>query len=140
MKASILIFIFCNLILEFACQGPKLGKTIEEKVAQDDLSNYEPDHSMEDLMNESIKEYIKEQNWKQDMEIDKESFKKMFVYLIQKGALKQGSGSFLKKLADKILEKHPGPIIVKNLGQYFNIQELTLTYTGLLNQGKTTDL
>ena len=141
MKASLFIFILLNIVLNLYCQDVKLGKSIEEKLEEDDdLNSYEEDHSMDDKLKEIIKEYVQEQNWKQDQQLDKETFKKMFVYLIQKGALKQGSSALLKKLADKILEKHGEPIIVKDLDKYFNIQELTLTYTRLLNPGKTSDL
>ena len=140
MKAPLFIFILLNIVLNLYCQDVKLGKSIEEKLEEDDLNSYEEDHSMDDKLKEIIKEYVQGQNWKQDQQLDKETFKKMFVYLIQKGALKQGSSALLKKLADKILEKHGEPIIVKNLDKYFNIQELTLTYTRLLNPGKTTDL
>ncbi len=145
MKKIIFIFILLNIILKLSCQnvklGQTLGKTIEEKLEEDDdLNNYEEDHSMQDYMKQTIKEYIQEQNWNPEQQIDKDTFKKMFVYLIQKGALKQGSSALLKKLADKILEKHGEPILVKNLENYFNIQELTLTYTKLMHPGKTTDL
>ena len=140
MKAPLFIFILLNIVLNLYCQDVKLGKSIEEKLEEDDLNSYEEDHSMDDKLKEIIKEYVQEQNWNQDQQLDKETFKKMFVYLIQKGALKQGSSALLKKLADKILEKHGEPIIVKDLDKYFNIQELTLTYTRLLNPGKTTDL
>ena len=141
MKALLFIFILLNIVLNLYCQDVKLGKSIEEKLEEDDdLNSYEEDHSMDDKLKEIIKEYVQEQNWNQDQQLDKETFKKMFVYLIQKGALKQGSSALLKKLADKILEKHGEPIIVKDLDKYFNIQELTLTYTRLLNPGKTTDL
>ena len=141
MKALLFIFILLNIVLNLYCQDVKLGKSIEEKLEEDDdLNSYEEDHSVDDKLKEIIKEYVQEQNWKQDQQLDKETFKKMFVYLIQKGALKQGSSALLKKLADKILEKHGEPIIVKDLDKYFNIQELTLTYTRLLNPGKTSDL
>jgi len=88
---------------------------------------------MEQQMKDLINEYIQEQEWKPDEEIDKEAFKKMFVNLIQRGALKQGNGESLKKLADKILEKHEGPILVKNLEKYFDIRELTLTYSKMFS-------
>ena len=64
----------------------------------------------------------------------------MFVYIIQRGALRQGSSSLLKKLADKIVEKHGEKILVKNLVQYYDIKELTLTYTQLLSPQKNSDL
>ena len=84
-------------------------------------------------MKDLIKEYVQDQEWKPDEKIDKETFQKMFVSLIQRGALRQGNGAILKKLADKILEKHGEPVIVKNLEKYFDIQELTLTYSRLLS-------
>ena len=140
MKKEIFLLILLNIILKLSGQEVKLDKKIEQKLEEDDLNSYEEDHSMSDRMKESINEYVQEQKWNPEQQLDKETFKKMFVYLIQKGALKQGSSSILKKLADKILEKHGEPIVVKNLGKYFDIEELTLTYTKLLNPRKTTDL
>ena len=88
---------------------------------------------MEDKMKELLSEYIEDQNWEQEKIIDKDTFMKMFINLIQRGALRQGNTGILKKLADKVIEKHGEPIIVKNLEKYFNIEELTLTYTKLLS-------
>ena len=141
MKKFFFILIGLIIILKISCQDVKLGKKIEEKLQEDDdLNSYEEDHSMDETMRQNLNEYIQEQNWKPEQELDIETFKKTFVYLIQKGALKQGSSALLKKLADKVLEKHPGAILVKNLGQYFDVRDLTLTYTSLLNPGKTSDL
>ena len=83
-------------------------------------------------MKELIQEYVQDQEWTPDKQLEKEVFKKMFVNLIQRGALRTGNSEILKRLADKILEKHGEPIIVKNLEKYFNIEELTLTYSKLL--------
>ena len=141
MQKSLFLILLLSIIIKISCQDVKLGKTIEQKLEEDDdLNSYEEDHSMDNRMKEMINEYIQEQKWNQEQKIDKETFKKMFVYLIQKGALKQGSSAILKKLAEKIIEKHGDPIIVKNLVQYFDIKELTLVYTKLLNTGKTSDL
>ena len=141
MKKIIFLLIILNIIIKLLCQDIKLGKTIEQKLEEDDdLNSYEEDHSMADRMKEIINEYVQEQKWNSEQQLDKDTFKKMFVYLIQKGALKQGSSGMLKMLADKIIEKHGEPILVKNLDKYFDIEELTLTYTRLLNPGKTTDL
>ena len=131
MKKNIFLFILFNLVIKLYCQEKTLGKTIEEKLAEDDLDTYEEDHTMEDKMKELINEYVQEQKWKPEQIIDKETFRKMFVYIIQRGALRQGSSSLLKKLADKIVEKHGEKILVKNLVQYYDIKELTLTYTQL---------
>ena len=79
-----------------------------------------------------IEEYVQDNEWTPEQQIDAATFKKMFVNLIQRGALRQGNTDIIKALADKILEKHGEPIIVKNLEQYFNIEELTLTYSRLL--------
>ena len=140
MKKIIFLFILFNLLLKLYCQEKKLGKTLEEKLSEDDLDTYEEDHTMEEQMKELINEYVKEQKWKPEQTIDKDTFKKMFVYVIQRGALRQGNSGILKKLADKIIEKHGESILVKNLLQYFNIEELTLTYSHLLHPKKTTDL
>ena len=83
-------------------------------------------------MKELIQEYVQDQEWTPDKQLEKEVFKKMFVNLIQRGALRTGNSEILKRLADKILEKHGEPIIVKNLEKYFNIEELALTYSKLL--------
>ncbi len=135
MRKTFLFFLLLfKIILNISCSDVKLGsgKTFEERLKEEDLEGYEEDHSMENQMKELIKEYIQDQEWTPDEQIDKETFKKMFVNLIQRGALRQGNSEILKKLADKILEKHGEPIIVKNLEKYFNIEELTLTYSKLL--------
>ena len=138
-------FLLLILFLNISCEDTLLGsgnlgsgklssgKTFEERLKEEDLEGYEEDHSMENQMKELLKEYIQDQEWKPNEQIDKETFKKMFVNLIQRGALRQGNGELLKKLADKILEKHGEPIVVKNLEKYFDIQELTLTYSRMFS-------
>ena len=134
-KIKYYFFIFSLLIITIISSDIKLGsgKTFEERLKEEDLDGYEEDHTMDNQMKDLIKEYVQDQEWKPDEKIDKETFQKMFVSLIQRGALRKGNGAILKKLADKILEKHGEPIIVKNLEKYFDIQELTLTYSRLLS-------
>ena len=134
-KIKYYFFIFSLLVVTIISSDIKLGsgKTFEERLKEEDLDGYEEDHTMDNQMKDLIKEYVQDQEWKPDEKIDKETFQKMFVSLIQRGALRQGNGAILKKLADKILEKHGEPVIVKNLEKYFDIQELTLTYSRLLN-------
>ena len=144
-KFVIFFFLLLILFLNVSCDGPSLGsanlgsaklssgKTFEERLKEEDLDSYEPDHSMENQMKDLINEYVQDNEWTPDQQIDAKDFKKMFVNLIQRGALRQSNTEILKVLADKILEKHGGPIIVKNLEQYFNIEELTLTYSKLLS-------
>ena len=134
MRKFVLLFFFLLIILLDISCGQLLGsgKSFEEKLKEQDLDSYEPDHSMEEQMKELIKEFVQDNDWKPDQQIDAQTFKKMFVNLIQRGALRHGNSEILRKLSDKILEKHGEPIIVKNLEQYFNIEELTLTYSKLL--------
>ena len=134
MRKFVLFFFFLLIILLDISCGQLLGsgKSFEEKLKEQDLDSYEPDHSMEEQMKELIKEFVQDNDWKPDQQIDAQAFKKMFVNLIQRGALRHGNSEILRKLSDKILEKHGEPIIVKNLEQYFNIEELTLTYSKLL--------
>ena len=134
-KIKYYFFLFSLLIITIISSDIKLGsgKTFEERLKEEDLDGYEEDHTMDNQMKDLIKEYVQDQEWKPDEKIDKETFQKMFVSLIQRGALRQGNGAILKKLADKILEKHGEPVIVKNLEKYFDIQELTLTYSRLLS-------
>ena len=134
-KIKYYFFIFSLLVVTIISSDIKLGsgKTFEERLKEEDLDGYEEDHTMDNQMKDLIKEYVQDQEWKPDEKIDKETFQKMFVSLIQRGALRQGNGVILKKLADKILEKHGEPVIVKNLEKYFDIQELTLTYSRLLS-------
>ena len=134
-KIKYYFFLFSLLIITIISSDIKLGsgKTFEERLKEEDLDGYEEDHTMDNQMKDLIKEYVQDQEWKPDEKIDKETFRKMFVSLIQRGALRQGNGAILKKLADKILEKHGEPVIVKNLEKYFDIQELTLTYSRLLS-------
>ena len=136
MRKTFLFFLlFLNFIIYISSSDVKLcsGKTFEERLKEEDLEGYEEDHSIENQMKELLKEYIQDQEWKPNEQIDKDTFKKMFVNLIQRGALRQGNGELLKKLADKILEKHGEPIVVKNLEKYFDIQELTLTYSKMFS-------
>ena len=140
MRKFVLFFFFLLIILLDISCGQLLGsgKSFEEKLKEQNLDSYEPDHSMEEQMKELIKEFVQDNDWKPDQQIDAQTFKKMFVNLIQRGALRHGNSEILRKLSDKILEKHGEPIIVKNLEQYFNIEELTLTYSKLLTP--TSDL
>ena len=140
MKQFIVLFLLFNLIIKLSCQDVKLGKTLEEKLKEEDLDSYEEDHTMDDKLAGLVNEYIQEQKWNPEQQLDKETFKKMFVYIIQRGALRQGNSGILKKLADKIIEKQGETIIVKNLVKYFNIKDLTLTYSQLLHPQKNTDL
>ena len=128
-KIKYYFLLFSLLIITIISSDIKLGsgKTFEERLKEEDLDGYEEDHTMDNQMKDLIKEYIQEQEWKPEEIIDKKTFEKMFVSLIQRGALRQGNAYLLKILADKILEKHGEPIFVKNLEQYFDIQELTLT-------------
>ena len=134
-KSTFLLLLLLNLFIYISSTDIKLGsgKSFEERLKEEDLDKYEADHSMEDKMKELLSEYIEDQNWEQEKIIDKDTFMKMFINLIQRGALRQGNTGILKKLADKVIEKHGEPIIVKNLEKYFNIEELTLTYTKLLS-------
>ena len=134
-KSTFLLLLLLNLFIYTSSTDIKLGsgKSFEERLKEEYLDKYEADHSMEDKMKELLSEYIEDQNWEQEKIIDKDTFMKMFINLIQRGALRQGNTGILKKLADKVIEKHGEPIIVKNLEKYFNIEELTLTYTKLLS-------
>ena len=140
MKKFIVLLLLFNLIIKLICQDVKLGKSLEEKLKEEDLDSYEEDHSMDDKLVGLVNEYVQEQKWKPEQQLDEETFKKMFVYIIQRGALRQGNSGILKKLADKIIEKQGKTIIVKDLPKYFNIKDLTLTYTQLLHPQKNTDL
>ena len=134
MKVALYFILLLNIIIYLSCQKVKLGADPGIKLGgDDDLNNYEEDHSMDDLIQKLVKEYVEDKKWKPEQQIDKDTFVKMFVYLIQRGALRQGSSGILKQLADKILKKHGEPIIVKNLNNYFNIMEITLGYTQILN-------
>ena len=139
MKKLIFIFVIWNIIVISTCLNVTLSEKMKRKMKDDDLDKYEEDHSMDNLVKAQIKEYVKEQNWKEDEQIDIKAFKKMFVYIIQKGALKQGDSTLIKRLADKIIEKHGDKIFVKDLEKYFNIEDLTLTFSSLLHP-KETDL
>ena len=141
-KTFLFIFLLFIIIFKISCSEVKLGsgKSFEERLKEEDLESYEADHSMENKMKELIQEYVQDQEWTPDKQLEKDVFKKMFVNLIQRGALRTGNSEILKRLADKILEKHGEPVLVKNLEKYFDIEELTLTYTRLLNPGKSTDL
>ena len=147
MKIQIFYFVLLNLLLiSYVSAKKKKDKTFELteeniKKLDEDLDSYEEDHSMADMMKKNVEEYIKEQKWTPEQVIDKETFKKMFIYILQKGALKNGSTAILKKLSDTIVKNHGEKIIVKNLQNYYNMTELGLAYSTLFYKSVTnTDL
>ena len=147
MKKLFIFFMLLNLLLiSNVLTRKRRQKTFnlteeDMKKLDEDLDNYEEDHSMDDMMKKNVDEYIKEKKWTPEQEIDKETFRKMFIYVLQKGALKNGSTEILKKLCDAIVSKHGEKIIVKNLKNYYNMTELGLTYSSLFYQSVTnTDL
>ena len=147
MKQLFIFLMLFNLLLISNVSSKKsrqktFNLTEEDmKKLDEDLDNYEEDHSMDDMMQKNVAEYVKEQKWTPEQEIDKETFRKMFIYVLQKGALKNGSTELLKKLCDAIISKHGEKIVVKNLKKYYNMTELGLTYSSLFYRSVTnTDL
>ena len=147
MKTLFIYFVLVNLLLISNVSSKKKKEKPFElteeamKKLDEDLDDYEEDHSMDDMMQKNVAEYVKEQKWTPEQEIDKETFRKMFIYVLQKGALKNGSTELLKKLCDAIVSKHGEKIVVKNLKKYYNMTELGLTYSSLFYRSVTnTDL
>ena len=143
MKTLFIYFVLVNLLLISNVSSKKKKEKPFElteeamKKLDEDLDDYEEDHSMDDMMQKNVAEYVKEQKWTPEQEIDKETFRKMFIYVLQKGALKNGSTEILKKLCDSVVAKHGEKIIVKNLHSYYNMTELGLTYSSLFYQSVT---
>ena len=55
MKKTLSLFILLNLFLQLFCQDVNLGAKIEQKLQEDDINNYEEDHSIDELMKNTIK-------------------------------------------------------------------------------------
>ena len=128
---KILFFFFLVLII-------KISKE-EVSITLDEYYNTTPQQKQE-IIKKLLNKYIQSKKWEPEKQLTNEIFTEMFVDIIQKSPLKQTFEETAKKLAENTIKKHEGPILVKNLDQYFNFEELSKTYLELFNPQQTTDL
>ena len=128
---KILFFFFLVLII-------KISKE-EVSITLDEYYNTTPQQKQE-IIKKLLNKYIQSKKWEPEKQLTNEIFTEMFVDIIQKSPLKQTFEETAKRLAENTIKKHEGPILVKNLDQYFNFEELSKTYLELFNPQQTTDL
>ena len=136
---KILLYLFLLLIITTFQEKTQEIKT--SKIELDSSNDYEmTEEEKQEKIQNLANAYIQEQKWIQEKEIDKEEFIKMFNYIIQRSSLKQRNSETLKRFADKAVEHFGGPIIVKNLRQFFEVPKLRKIYMQLYNTKISTDL
>ncbi len=129
---KILFFFFLVLII-------KISKEEEVSITLDEYYDTTP-QSKQEIIKKLLNKYIQSKKWEPEKQLTNEIFTEMFVDIIQKSPLKQTFEETAKRLAENTIKKHEGPILVKNLDQYFNFEELSKTYLELFNPQQTTDL
>ncbi len=129
---KILFFFFLVLII-------KISKEEEVSITLDEYYDTTPQQKQE-IIKKLLNKYIQSKKWEPEKQLTNEIFTEMFVDIIQKSPLKQTFEETAKRLAENTIKKHEGPILVKNLDQYFNFEELSKTYLELFNPQQTTDL
>ena len=136
---KIIIYLYLLLIIKI-CQG-QIPEIKTSKIELDTSYDYEmTEEKKQEKVQNLVNQYIQEQKWILEKEIDKEEFIKMFNYIIQRSALKQGNPETLKKFADKAVEHFGDYIKVKNLDQCFELPKLRKIYLQLYNIKPNTDL
>ena len=136
---KIIIYLYLLLIIKI-CQG-QIPEIKTSKIELDTSYDYEmTEEKKQEKVQNLVNQYIQEQKWILEKEIDKEEFIKMFNYIIQRSALKQGNPETLKKFADKAVEHFGDSIKVKNLVQCFELPKLRKIYLQLYNIKPNTDL
>lgn len=129
---KILFFFFLVLII-------KIIKDETITVTLDENYDMTPEQKQEKIT-KLLSNYIQSKKWEPEKQLTNELFTEMFMDIIQKSPLKQNFEETAKRLAENTIKKHEGPILVKNLDQYFNFEELSKTYLELFNPQETTDL
>ena len=132
MKNCILLIFLLLMIYSFSRENLGLIQNSTDTINENDEEKYDS----EKLYNvkEYIDYYVKTHKFKNTETLEKEEFMLLFIYVLQRGALKvEPDTTKIRKLDEKMLEKHGNPAKINDLYKYFNIMELTLTYSELFN-------
>ena len=94
--------------------------------------------SGDNLLSKKIKEYLKKNNLTSSSNLSLNEFIKMFIEVVSED--KNKPKQIFIEVAKKIAKKHGEPILIKNINNYFNLEEMTLLYSEILEENKQTDL
>ena len=90
------------------------------------------------LLNKKIKEYLEKNNLNSTSKLTLDEFIKMFIEVVSED--KNKPKKIFIEMAKKIVKKNGEPILIKNINNYFNLEEMTLLYSEILDEKKQTDL
>ena len=93
-------------------------------------------HKMKELINI----YIESRHWNSNTILDKDTFTRMFIYVVNKSIFKKNNRDDLEILAERIFEKYGKPILIKNIKELFIIDELKTEFNKILNGKNNKDL
>ena len=94
--------------------------------------------SGDNLLSKKVKEYLKKNNLNSSSILNLDEFIKMFIEVVSED--KNKPKQIFIEVAKKIVKKHGEPILIKNINNYFNLEEMTLLYSEILEEKKQTDL
>jgi hypothetical protein len=94
--------------------------------------------SGDNLLSKKIKEYLKKNNLTSSSNLSLNEFIKMFIEVVSED--KNKPKQIFIEVAKKIVKNHGEPILIKNINNYFNLEEMTLLYSEILDENKQTDL
>ena len=138
MEITRFILLFSVIILSSSL-SQKNPIELEETVSLEE-PNYERDMDIKtqqtNQMNDLIKVYLSYRNWTEKKELDEYTFIRLFIYVTQNSLFNKSTRAQLNALGEKILSIHKGPIIVKDLKNYFDYDELKAVYQDLFEKNK----
>jgi len=94
--------------------------------------------SGDNLLKNKIKEYLEKNNLNSSSQLTLDEFIKMFIEVVSED--KNKPKKIFTEMAKKIVKKNGEPILIKNINNYFNLEEMSILYTEFLSEKKQTDL
>ena len=94
--------------------------------------------SGDNLLSKKVKEYLIKNNLSSSSKLNLDEFIKMFIEVVSED--KNKPKQIFIEVAKKIVKNHGEQILIKNINNYFNLEEMTLLYSEILEENKQTDL
>ncbi len=94
--------------------------------------------SGDNLLSKKVKEYLIKNDLSSSSKLNLDEFIKMFIEVVSED--KNKPKQIFIEVAKKIVKNHGEPILIKNINNYFNLEEMTLLYSEILEENKQTDL
>ena len=94
--------------------------------------------SGDNLLSKKVKEYLIKNDLSSSSKLNLDEFIKMFIEVVSED--KNKPKQIFIEVAKKIVKNHGEPILIKNINNYFNLEEMTLLYSEILDENKQTDL